>query len=739
MSWLSAVTGKAEDFLNKLDRSAADVLHADETKPKEKPKPPPEPTLIESTADTANVTSLSPSLSVPARLYSLKNEADRTEITGKGTNFPPNPLASVQSSGKTVKKKNSDEALFDFLNSKESEAGKKRTPTSSHHHSRQSSTSSIISSTSKGAKFETIISDTPTTSAANVKIPVNTEDDGPQQGSPANSHISADLDAIADAMKESPVGSDQSAPDSDHADLGQAQKDRQLSSLELENRLLRNEVASLNDEMANVITRAKDAETELIRAKEKLKTYVNSATMHDQLLRELQSRELDLTEALKAKDAQLAVLRVRLDEADKRIISKEKTLEEVKHERERILKDHTDSTGVHGQALNSVKDKLEEVEASLRREQAAYKQAQQEAAQRQSRMELEQKSMADALTAAEKKVVEEKAKMTELAGQLKAAKVAAEAARKELTEYKDKASRILQSKEKLIASLRDGSSSPLGDGGGVSTLEYESLRQERDMLREELQQTKLTIDNLRSELQDAENQLQMDSYTAEETIRSLEDSVREEKRRREDAEQELLKQKQELQYTMEELHKQKATFQSRISDRETEIEKLRSQLMTKSMSSSTENELESRLRSLTESLIQKQTVLEALSTEKNSLVLQLERMEHQYRELENAMPRVATSSQLVATNDHDDDVRQRLPLFLREVPTDHEVTRRMKRAANSIDGVSIRLGVFLRRYPMARVFVVVYMALLHFWVLVVMMTYKPEIHELDYHPKEPVP
>lgn len=34
--------------------------------------------------------------------------------------------------------------------------------------------------------------------------------------------------------------------------------------------------------------------------------------------------------------------------------------------------------------------------------------------------------------------------MTELAGQLKAAKVSAEAARKELTEYKDKASRILQ-------------------------------------------------------------------------------------------------------------------------------------------------------------------------------------------------------------------------------------------------------------------------------------------------------
>lgn len=37
-------------------------------------------------------------------------------------------------------------------------------------------------------------------------------------------------------------------------------------------------------------------------------------------------------------------------------------------------------------------------------------------------------------------------------------------------------------------------------------------------------------------------------------------------------------------------------------------------------------------------------------------------------------------------------VKQRLPMFLREVPTDHEVTRRMKRAANSIDGFRYNIG-----------------------------------------------
>ena len=49
--------------------------------------------------------------------------------------------------------------------------------------------------------------------------------------------------------------------------------------------------------------------------------------------------------------------------------------------------------------------------------------------------------------------------------------------------------------------------------------------------------------------------------------------------------------------------------------------------MTKSMSSSTEGELEARVKTLTKSLIQKQTTLETLSTQKNSLALQLERLE----------------------------------------------------------------------------------------------------------------
>ena len=51
----------------------------------------------------------------------------------------------------------------------------------------------------------------------------------------------------------------------------------------------------------------------------------------------------------------------------------------------------------------------------------------------------------------------------------------------------------------MIASLREGSGAS-GDAAGVSNLEYDTVKQERDMFKEEIQQSRMTIDNLRVEL-----------------------------------------------------------------------------------------------------------------------------------------------------------------------------------------------------------------------------------------------
>lgn len=55
----------------------------------------------------------------------------------------------------------------------------------------------------------------------------------------------------------------------------------------------------------------------------------------DRMLRELRSHVDDLTEALSAKDSQLAVLKIRLDEADQLLKSRSAALDEVQKEKSR--------------------------------------------------------------------------------------------------------------------------------------------------------------------------------------------------------------------------------------------------------------------------------------------------------------------------------------------------------------------------------------------------------------------
>lgn len=67
---------------------------------------------------------------------------------------------------------------------------------------------------------------------------------------------------------------------------------------------------------------------------------------------------------------------------------------------------------------------------------------------------------------------------------------------------------------------------------------------------------------------------------------------------------------------------------------------------------------------------------------------------------------------LYSSNDTD-DAKAQVPSFLMETPFDTSVTRRVKRAYSSLDAISIRTGVFLRRYPLARILVLIYMVCIH--------------------------
>ncbi|TMS21474.1 Golgin subfamily A member 5 [Larimichthys crocea] len=750
MSWFADLAGKAEDFLNKVDQGAATALTSNQTRTSSFTSPYGEESIVKHEYDTAGYktdaavtqhtyasSDVSQSYISAAAGNIKRSNASLLAGTANVAKIPSGSGSSAPSSAKTssgfVRPKKSeqdvdDDMLFDFLNSSEP-------PVSSRRDSRRE----LVKTAVTEARNPT---PPPPPAPSNTHTVPSAPSTPPSTRGVSRASSMSSLSAYSVKTSEESSAKEQSQDTPESSDSGLAvpqESSRQeppppppteepqsqiMSSLRLENQLLRSEVASLNQEMASVIQRAKDLQDELNQTRLRADKRNSEQSQSDRMLRELRSQVDDLTEALSAKDGQLAVLKIRLDEADQLLKSRSAALDEVQKEKSRIMQDHTEGSSMHSQALQTIQERLREADTALRREQDNYRQMQSEYAGRLSKVEAERQSLAETVTASERRGGEEKLRFDDLQQQLKSAKAAAEAAKQELQDYKHKASRILQSKEKLISSLKEGSGLDTLDGSGAMTLELEDLRHEKEIQKEEIQKLQGQVHTLRTEIQDLENQALTEAETWREQQVQFEEQQALQNRAKQEVEAEVERYKHELQYLEEEQHRAKTTLQSRIKDREDEIQKLRNQLTNKTISNS-QTELENRLHQLTETLIQKQTMLEALGTEKSSLVFQLERLEQQ---LKNAQGGQSGGPAINMSGLEGPGARQRNTPILFSDQDSPGVYGRVRKAASTIDRFSIRLGIFLRRYPMARVFVILYMAVLHLWVMIVLLTYTPEMH-----------
>uniref|UniRef100_A0A8C1A4T2 Golgin subfamily A member 5 n=1 Tax=Cyprinus carpio carpio TaxID=630221 RepID=A0A8C1A4T2_CYPCA len=747
MSWFVDLAGKAENFLNKVDQGAASALTKNTQKSSLSYDSPDTTDSIQYSSaaysstqqhrDSISSSSHGSSAFISTAAGNIK-KSNATVLAGTANVSSTMPLGSsskVSSNFVRPKKPEvNDDLLFDFLNSSDP-------PQSERKEVRRETVSKVLGPTGGSAQTQMppisvpgdlqmgpSVTATPPSSQglsrnsslgslSNSSHSIKTEDGSTRDQSQADfqENLNPGLDVPTEVQPELEISPQE---------LQQQGQEQVISNLRLENQLLRNEVSSLNQEMASLIQRAKNMQEEVNLARARAEKWNSDQSRVDRTVRELRAQVDDLTEALSAKDGQLAVLKVRLDEADQLLKARNSALEEAQNERIRILQDHTEGSSLQSQTLQTLHDRIRDAEAAVKREQESYRQIQSEFAARLAKVESERQQLAESLTNAERRVTEEKQRAEELLQQVKSARSTAEYTKQELQDYKNKASRILQSKEKLISSLKEGSGLEVLEGAGV---ELEELRHEKELQREEIQKLQAQIQSLRTEIQDLETQALTETENWREQLAEVQEQHAQQIRAKQEIEAELERSKQELQYIEEEHHRIKTTLQGRVKDREDEIQKLRNQLTNKALSNSGQAELEGRLHQLTETLIQKQTMLEALGTEKNSLVFQLERLEQQLKSLQGGQN---SSSHINMAAMEGAGARQRnTPILFNDADGPGTgVYGKVREAASTIDRFSIRLGIFLRRYPMARVFVIIYMALLHLWVMIVLLTYTPEMH-----------
>ncbi|XP_057672886.1 golgin-84 isoform X2 [Diorhabda carinulata] len=284
----------------------------------------------------------------------------------------------------------------------------------------------------------------------------------------------------------------------------------------------------------------------------------------------------------------------------------------------------------------------------------------------------------------------------------------------EKDQYIARAQRILQEKERLISLKQQNNSDENVEN--IFTTYNEELKRELEFQQNKSEELSQRNSQLLKEIQSLQMQHQIIQNGLQSTNQSLEQTLANEKKIRAIAEEDCLQKTNEVYKAYQEIN----FLQQLLKTKTNEIMSLQEALKTKNNVVVNED-IESRIKSLTQTLMLKQNNLETVTTERNALRLQIEKLENEYKK--NLAQINRTQAKIINITEPDDSIP--VPKFMRVSPFDAGVTRRVKHAYSTLDAVSIRTGIFLRRYPVARVFVFCYMVLLHIWVLVILFLYAP--------------
>ena len=80
-----------------------------------------------------------------------------------------------------------------------------------------------------------------------------------------------------------------------------------MSDLELENRLLKREVTSLNDELGTVLERVREAEEGVASHRKEAESLREQVSASERVIRQLRSHDEDAQATLQARDSQIQV------------------------------------------------------------------------------------------------------------------------------------------------------------------------------------------------------------------------------------------------------------------------------------------------------------------------------------------------------------------------------------------------------------------------------------------------
>lgn len=702
MSWFSEMAGKAESFLNNLDQVAASAItkSSDES----------QSDLASSTGSTATI---QPSLVTHQPKYSASAAAATKPVSHSRTSSVSSSFSTVSSRnvhgdnsygsshnlygvnysnpyGNTSSVNMSDDKIFEYLNSTEDSA-RSSTPLAS-----------LSRSSSKLPPRKLSDDDTSNASIEVVSNPSRQDSGGKVTPvSPPNEEL------INESINE-PLVYASSQPD----------KKQQFVVMEEEMKSLTAEISRLNK-------RTVELETLNKRLNKRIENWKSQVQSSDQAVREANEREALSKQLIAERDGIIISLESQLQNMNRDRLEILNKIDSLEKERKILMSERESSVEETIKSIQEYKETISKLSEELNNEKEMKNRIQSELMARIQSLEEDQKELINDLSSIKSESKSDKIARKELTRKVNQLESSLSELRIEYDNYKEKATKTLTSKDELIAQLQRGSE--MGDEGIADTNDYQLensdnrtlvLQHEVDTLKSEVKELQSKLDTAEDEVDAKKSEfesLERKYNEVNERLSTLNEQLMNEKRNKDGLYQDYIQLQEEYKYVKDEGKKLREGLNQRLSDKEVEIDKLRKQLTSKqstqnlqllgssSSSPNSVHELESRIKSLTENLIQKQAMVEQLNADRNSLTLQLERCESRLRSYQDGPSSPGMCIKLFVTFLHflsqfvgsvtigmihsssASNLVNRYRPLMEESVQDGQVTRKVKRAYTQLD------------------------------------------------------
>ena len=216
-----------------------------------------------------------------------------------------------------------------------------------------------------------------------------------------------------------------------------------------------------------------------------------------------------------------------MQESTTKIIKLNAALDSTKTEHEQLKSSHGLTNSANQSAIDIIELKLQECEEKLNQERDQVSILESKIANQESLHIKEIGELTSNIKELTNNNQQEKRKVSSLSNSNKQLRNQLETIKQELQDYKDKAQRILQSKERLISNLK---SSDVGSGDKLETSvqleatlsELEELKAERDELKNELNKLRQSSQTAEMEYAELEGQLTKDNSDLQKSFKKNE-------------------------------------------------------------------------------------------------------------------------------------------------------------------------------------------------------------------------